>query len=364
MWIDELADGEVFVFGSNSQGLHRGGAARTAHQQFGAVWGQGHGLQGRSYAIDSMSGLAVLREEVKSFYAFAGDNPDLTFLVTPIGTGVAGHPAEAVAPIFADPPRNVVLPGEFLNILARPSLEEQSSVREAVDASTVLHAPRGPSSEYVNLDLRHAFEDVKSQVRELKLMPAVVHQGAKRLSAQYYPRPAEEEYWRLDVPARTEAQVLRALADALEARERPDRHETWLSEHALLQYLSRTRYARGHWQFAGHPLEMGDYWWAVQLKHLINARGALAGDDASTAARALAAAARCPSNGGADYDYVLEALTELAFVERESSTDPAPQEWAALALTLAGGLPGWRPGPWFSGTVLQRLENIAHAARD
>ncbi len=358
MWIDELAEGDIFVFGSNSQGLHRGGAARTAHQKFGAVWGQGHGLQGHSYAIDSMSGLGVLREEVKRFYAFAIDNPNLRFLVTPIATGIAGHPAQVVAPIFANPPGNVVLPGEFVDILDRLILAEQSPVQGTVAA------PSEQSDENVDLDLRYALADVESQIREVRLMPPVEHEGAKRLSAQYYPRPAEERYWRLDVPARTEAHVLRALADALEGEESADHSGTALSEHMLLQYLSRARYARGRWELAGHPVEMGDYWWAVQLKHLINARGALASDDVRTAARALAAAARCPLNGGADYDYVLEALTQLALMERQSPNDPAPGEWATVVLALAGGLPGWRPGPWFSGTLMQRLEHIAHSARD
>ena len=49
--IRELGPGEVFVFGSNLSGMHGGGAARVAYEKFGAVWGQGTGLQGRSYGI-------------------------------------------------------------------------------------------------------------------------------------------------------------------------------------------------------------------------------------------------------------------------------------------------------------------------
>ena len=52
-FITELKPNEVFVFGSNLQGMHAGGAARIAHERFGAVWGQGVGLQGQSYAIPS-----------------------------------------------------------------------------------------------------------------------------------------------------------------------------------------------------------------------------------------------------------------------------------------------------------------------
>lgn len=41
----------IFVFGSNPEGRHGAGAAKTARLQFGAVYGQGEGLQGHSYAI-------------------------------------------------------------------------------------------------------------------------------------------------------------------------------------------------------------------------------------------------------------------------------------------------------------------------
>lgn len=54
--ITALRPGEIFVFGSNLGGLHGGGAARLAWQRFGAVWGQGVGLQGQSYAIPTMQG--------------------------------------------------------------------------------------------------------------------------------------------------------------------------------------------------------------------------------------------------------------------------------------------------------------------
>ena len=40
-YIVSLEDNEVFVFGSNLEGHHIGGAARIAKEHFGAVWGQG-----------------------------------------------------------------------------------------------------------------------------------------------------------------------------------------------------------------------------------------------------------------------------------------------------------------------------------
>ena len=46
--ITSLKEDEVFVFGSNLAGIHGGGAAKVAYQKFGAVMGQGVGIQGQS----------------------------------------------------------------------------------------------------------------------------------------------------------------------------------------------------------------------------------------------------------------------------------------------------------------------------
>jgi len=111
--ITRLEPGEVFVFGSNAAGLHAAGAAALAHERFGAVWGQGHGLHGQSYAINSMSGLGILRQEVAGFVDFAADHPELRFLVTEIGCGIAGYTPIEVAPFFAAAGDNVILPERF-----------------------------------------------------------------------------------------------------------------------------------------------------------------------------------------------------------------------------------------------------------
>ena len=42
-YITSLRPNEIFVFGSNLQGIHAGGAARIARLHFGAVMGQGIG---------------------------------------------------------------------------------------------------------------------------------------------------------------------------------------------------------------------------------------------------------------------------------------------------------------------------------
>lgn len=118
--ISSLAPDEIFVFGSNLAGMHGGGAARAAVDHFGAVWGQGEGLQGQSYAIPTMhGGVDVIRPYVDTFIAFAKDHQEYRFLVTRIGCGIAGFRDEEMAPLFKGclTLSNVYLPQSFLDIL-------------------------------------------------------------------------------------------------------------------------------------------------------------------------------------------------------------------------------------------------------
>ena len=111
--IDKLQPGEIFVFGSNLRGMHAGGAARAAYHKFGAIMGQGVGLQGQSYAIPTMQGgVETIKPYVDEFIEFARQHPELTFLVTRIGCGIAGFRDEEIAPLFAEAHQlsNVVLP--------------------------------------------------------------------------------------------------------------------------------------------------------------------------------------------------------------------------------------------------------------
>ena len=111
--IQSLAPDEVFVFGSNLGGFHGGGAARAAMDKFGAVWGQGIGLQGQSYAIPTMQGgVETIKPYVDQFIEFALSRPDLFFYVTRIGCGIAGFTDEEISPLFekAHDVENIVLP--------------------------------------------------------------------------------------------------------------------------------------------------------------------------------------------------------------------------------------------------------------
>ena len=119
--ITSLAENEIFVFGSNLAGAHGGGAARMAYRRFGAVWGIGVGLTGRTYAIPTMQGgVSTIQPYVDQFIAFAREHSELTFLVTRIGCGIAGFRDSEIAPLFADAihVENVILPKEFVDCLA------------------------------------------------------------------------------------------------------------------------------------------------------------------------------------------------------------------------------------------------------
>ena len=119
--ITSLNENEVFVFGSNYAGRHGKGAALFAARECGAENGQGTGLSGQSYGIATKDEklrvlpLHKISPQVKRFLRFARDNPNLTFLVTPIGCGLAGYESSDIAPMFLEEeaPENVCLPRSF-----------------------------------------------------------------------------------------------------------------------------------------------------------------------------------------------------------------------------------------------------------
>ena len=119
-FMTSLKENEIFVFGSNLHGIHAGGAARMAHAKFGAVMGNGVGLQGQSYAIPTMQGgVETIKPYVNDFLTFASQHPELHFFVTPIGCGIAGFEPDDIAPLFeaAEEIENVSLPEEFWEII-------------------------------------------------------------------------------------------------------------------------------------------------------------------------------------------------------------------------------------------------------
>lgn len=112
----------IFVFGSNLAGRHGAGAALYARKHHGAIYGEGVGLQGDSYAIptkDARLGvlpLSAIRQYVDAFKVYAASRPDWTFQVTAIGCGLACYLPEQIAPMFSDAPSNCELPDRFKDV--------------------------------------------------------------------------------------------------------------------------------------------------------------------------------------------------------------------------------------------------------
>ena len=125
--ITQLEDDEVFVFGSNTQGVHGGGAARTA-MNWGAIYGQAYGLQGKTFAIPTVDytksgkmAVSEIKKYVDKFLDFTLNHKDKKFLVTEIGCGIAGFKIEEMAELFREALKdkydNVYLPQRFVDYL-------------------------------------------------------------------------------------------------------------------------------------------------------------------------------------------------------------------------------------------------------
>ena len=92
----------------------------AVHNRFGAVWGEGVGLHGQTYAIPTMQGgVETIKPYVDEFIRFAKEHSRLMFLVTRIGCGIAGFRDEEIAPLFTDAidVENIILPKEFVACL-------------------------------------------------------------------------------------------------------------------------------------------------------------------------------------------------------------------------------------------------------
>lgn len=117
--ITSLKPNEIIVVGTNLNGNHYGGAAAQAHRDFGLEWGCAEGLSGQTYAFPTLDKdmkkqpREYLEQTVKNLYAFCKAMPESTFLLTAVGTGIAGYSHEEMKSLFTDLPKNLVLPEEW-----------------------------------------------------------------------------------------------------------------------------------------------------------------------------------------------------------------------------------------------------------
>lgn len=115
--VTSLTPNQVIVVGTNMNGEHLGGAAAQAYRDFGLEWGVSEGLSGKTYAFPTLTeGFkqflpTMLRDPAGRLKRFAVDNPDKEFLLTPVGTGIAGYPIEVITELFKDLPENITKVG-------------------------------------------------------------------------------------------------------------------------------------------------------------------------------------------------------------------------------------------------------------
>lgn len=111
--ITKLTPTQVIVVGTNMNGHHLGGAAAQAHKDFGLAWGIAEGISGQTYAFPTLErqmtkrGIKALERSRDRLYETARALPEKEFLLTPIGTGIAGYTYEEVTPVFTDLPPNI-----------------------------------------------------------------------------------------------------------------------------------------------------------------------------------------------------------------------------------------------------------------
>jgi len=117
-FITELSSNELIIVGTNDNGHHYGGAAKQAHEQFGALWGESRGvIGGQSYGISTLDrdmkkvSIDDLKSQIKQLYRVANNNIDKKFYLTPIGTGIAGFSYDEIKPLFENLPGNIIKVG-------------------------------------------------------------------------------------------------------------------------------------------------------------------------------------------------------------------------------------------------------------
>lgn len=129
-YINNLAENQIFVFGSNVDGWHGAGTAKIALEKFGAIYGKGYGLNGQSYGlvtVDLKERRAPsrtkdqIKKEIDLLYQFAKIKNDKEFLIayTATGTNLNGYSSAEMAKMFASfkIPNNVIFEDEFSRLV-------------------------------------------------------------------------------------------------------------------------------------------------------------------------------------------------------------------------------------------------------
>lgn len=119
-FVRAIDDNEIFVFGSNLAGNHAGGAARLAHEHFGAEMGVGEGVTGQSYAFPTLTedfqkvSSTQLHMARLKLYQTANTMPNHKFILTKVGCGIAGFDELKMQKMFSNAPSNIMKPEDWV----------------------------------------------------------------------------------------------------------------------------------------------------------------------------------------------------------------------------------------------------------
>lgn len=188
--IEDLHPNEVFVFGSNANGNHYGGAANLAYQRFGAVWGVGEGLRGNSYALPTLNrsmervSMGALKQAFKHLFQEIDFNPELCFLLTKVGCGIAGYTVEEVACAFWESvnsfydgrwttyvgslPEGLIIPEEFCDYMPQPYRKQERFNKLNSDLLFIEKQLQRTHEKVARTDDAEEYELLQDTLRELE----------------------------------------------------------------------------------------------------------------------------------------------------------------------------------------------------
>lgn len=189
----------IFVFGSNLAGRHGKGAALAAKQSHGAKYGVGVGRTGNAYAIPTKDQnlktlpITEIAKYVKDFLAYAKNNPELSFQLTPVGTGLAGYKHQDIAPLFkgVELLKNVATPSEWVKILRAtempPTTPKPFSRMATADlfkagAKPRLVKHRGELRISLGGETPLSFDEAKAYISKILQTPKISAKDTERLN--------------------------------------------------------------------------------------------------------------------------------------------------------------------------------------
>lgn len=125
MELHRLNTNEIIVYDSNSKGIPDADHDAKFFKKFQITFGRSHGLDNNTYGIPTKDAnfkvlpIERIQKYVRNFIEDTKVYPEKIFLVTAIGTGLAGYKAAEIAPLFEGTRdlKNVFLPEEFWEIL-------------------------------------------------------------------------------------------------------------------------------------------------------------------------------------------------------------------------------------------------------